>query len=187
VNAYKHLLLEHPLQAEINFRLASILDKKMYRPTEAMPYYEKALDEDKVRSPWHFALANCYEQLGQYEQAAISFTRAIKRQEKHRPGNYRRLGQVLTKLGKKDEALDAFHEAELFSKPNYINQSFYKKNISKDKVRYAISYEYYPVNDHMIFYESLSGTRMMDSPFAIFEHIFNKEDFKNYTHIWVVN
>src|SRR5699024_6466723 len=100
---------------------ASILDKKLYQPEEAIPFYEQALEIDKVRSTWHFSLANCYEQLDRNEQAAGAFLRAIERQEKHRPGNYRRLGQVLTKLGKKDEALDAFHEAELFRKPNFID------------------------------------------------------------------
>src|SRR5699024_3853386 len=41
--------------------------------------------------------------------------------------------------------------------------------------------------DNMVFYESMSGGRMMGSPFAIFEYIVNHKDFENYTHVWVVN
>lgn len=187
VDAYKSQLLQDESNADLFFKLASILDKKLHKPEQALRYYETALELDKVRSPWHFALANCYEQLNDYHNAAKWFKSAIDRQEKHRPGNYRRLASVLVQLGKTDDALIAYKEAELFSQPNYIDQGFYKKNITKEKVRYAISYEHYSVNNQIIFYESLSGTRMMDSPFAIFEHILGKDDFKNYTHVWVVN
>lgn len=187
VDAYKRQLLQNESNADLFFKLASIVDKKLHTPEQALHYYETALELDKVRSPWHFALANCYEQLNDYHNAAKWFKSAIERQEKHRPSNYRRLASVLIQLGRTDDALIAYKEAELFSQPNHIDQGFYKKNITKEKIRYAISYEHYSVNDQTIFYESLSGTRMMDSPFAIFEHILGNDDFKNFTHVWVVN
>ncbi|MCJ7840644.1 CDP-glycerol glycerophosphotransferase family protein [Lederbergia sp. NSJ-179] len=187
IEAYKSQLQQNEKDAELQFKLASLLDKKLYAPEDALKYYEKALELDKIRSPWHFALANCYEQLEDYQNAAEWYESAIARQEKHRPGNYRRLGYVLGQLGKTEEALAAYKEAELFDKPSMIDQKFYKKHINKAKVRYAISYEHYSVNDKIVFYESLGGTRMMDSPYAIFEYIVDEKDFKNYTHIWVVN
>lgn len=187
VDAYKKQLQKDKKNAGLYFKLASLLDKKLYRPEKALKYYETALELNKVRSPWHFALANCYEQLSDYQNAAKWFKSAIARQEKHRPGNYRRLGAVLDRLGKKEDALLSYKEAELFSRPNFVGEAFYKKYINKTNVRYAISYDHYKVDDKMIFYESLSGARMMDSPFAIFEYIFNKEDFNDYTHVWVVN
>lgn len=187
VKAYKEQLLKNKKDAQLYFKLGTILDKKLHLPEQALMYYEKALELDKVLSPWNFALANCYEQLNDYENAIKWFKSAIARQEKHRPGNYRRLGFALNKVGRTNDALDAFKEAEIFSRPNYLEEEFYKKHINKNTVRYAISYEYYSIDNKMIFYESLSGARMMDSPFAIFEHIFNDDDFKEYTHIWVVN
>ena len=187
VEAYKNKLLQDDKDAELHFKLASILEKKLYIPEQARNYYEKALELDKVQSPWHFALANCYEQLKDYQNAAKWYESAISRQKTHRPGNYRRLGYVLDQLGRTEESLAAYKEAELFSKPSIIDQRFYKKNITKDSVRYAISYEHYPINDKMVFYESLGGTRMMDSPFAIFDYIVNDNDFKDYIHVWVVN
>lgn len=187
VEAYKKQILENDQVAEIYFKLAYILDEKLYSPEQALAYYEKALELDKVLSPWHFALANCYEQLNDYYNAAIWFESAIARQGNHRPGNYRRLGLVYSQLGRTKDALGAFKEAEIFSKANFIDGKFYKKHINKATVRYAISYEHYSIDNQIIFYESLSGARMMDSPFAIFENIFNKSNFKNYTHVWVVN
>ncbi|GIN69646.1 hypothetical protein J14TS2_01210 [Bacillus sp. J14TS2] len=187
VEAYKNQLQLNNKDAELQFKLASLLDKKLYAPEDALRYYEKALELDKVRSPWNFALANCYEQLKDYQNAAKWYESAIARQEKHRPGNYRRLGYVLAQLGRTKESLAAYQEAELFDKPSHIDQSLYKKNIAKTNVRYAISYEHYSINDKMVFYESLGGARMMDSPFAIFEYIVNDINFKDYTHVWVVN
>jgi len=187
VEAYKKQLLQNKNDAELYFKLATILDKKLYLPEQALVYYEKALELDKVLSPWNFALANCFEQLNDYENAAKWYKNAIARQEKHRPGNYRRLGIVLNKLGKTEDALVAFKEAELFSRGTFNDAEFYKKHINKASVRYAISYEHYEVNTQMIFYESLVGARMMDNPYAIFENIFNNEDFKDYTHVWVIN
>lgn len=187
VDAYKRQLLQTKNDAELYYKVASLYDKKLHEPDEALMYYEKALALDKVHSSWHFSLANCYEHLKDYHNAAKWFMNAIKRQDKHRPGNYRRLASVLIELGRTEDALKAYREAELFEKPSNIDQGFYKRNIKKAKVRYAVSYEHYPVDDQMIFYESLSGTRMMDSPFAIFENIVEKDDFKNYTHVWVVN
>lgn len=187
VDAYKNQLQQDDKDAELNFKLASLFERKLYTPEQALQYYEKALELDKVQSPWHFALANCYEQLKDYQNAAKWFESAIARQGTHRPGNYRRLGFVLVQLGRTEDALTAYKEAELFSKPSIIDQGFYKKNITKASVRYAISYEHYPINDKMVFYESLGGTRMMDSPFAIFEYIVNDNNFKDYIHVWVVN
>src|SRR5699024_1184335 len=187
VEAYKKQLLQNKNDAELYFKLATILDKKLHSPEQALVYYEKALELDKVLSPWNFALANCFEQLNDYENAAKWYKNAIARQEKHRPGNYRRLGIVLNKLGKTEDALVAFKEAELFSRGTFNDAEFYKKHINKASVRYAISYEHYEVNTQMIFYESLVGARMMDNPYAIFENIFNNEDFKDYTHVWVIN
>lgn len=185
--AYKNTLLQHDQDAELQFKLASLLRKKLNDPEQALKHYEKALELDKVQSPWHYALANCYEQLKDYQRAAKWYASAIARQTKHRPGNYRRLGFVLSQLGRTEEALEAYKEAELFEKPIIVDQGFYKKNIAKEKIRYAISYEHYAVKDKMVFYESMGGTRMMDNPYAVFEYIVNEQDFEDYTHIWVVN
>src|SRR5699024_2340334 len=96
-------------------------------------------------------------------------------------------GFVLNKLGRTREALNAYNEAELFRRPSDMKQPFYKKHITKARIRYAIYYEHYQVDEQMIFYTSLSGARLMGNPYAIFEYIINHEDFKNYTHVWVVN
>lgn len=186
IEAYKEQLLNGDEHAELYFKLASLLDK-LYMHEEALKYYEKALELDKVRSEWHYSLALCYEKTKDYQNAMIWYRSAIARKLQHSPGYYRRLGFVLDQLGELREALVAYKEAELFNKPNVINNNFYKKNIKKSKVRYAISYEHYSINNNMVFYESLSGARMMGNPYSIFESIVNDNDFNNFIHVWVVN
>ncbi len=185
LEAYKDRLSQNDRDAELQFKIASMLDG-INQPGQALSYYENALKLDKVRSPWNFALANCYDQLKDYENAAKWYKNAIARQEKHRPGNYRRLGHALSQLGEMKGALEAYKEAELFSCPSTIDEGFYKKNITKARVRYAISYEHYSIDNKMIFYESLDGARIMGNPYAIFKYIYNHIDFNEYTHVWVI-
>src|SRR5699024_8808523 len=107
-------------------------------------------------------------------------------QEKHRHENYRRLGFVLSKLGKTKEAITAYKEAELFNKYQIDKPEVYKKDITKISTRYSISYEHYTLNDQMIFYESLSSSRTMRISLYIFQTIFIHNDCNKFNHICVV-
>src|SRR5699024_5788239 len=130
VEAFRHRLVQNEKDAKLSFKLGSLLDR-MKKTEQAINYYKNALRIDKVLSPWHFALANCYEQLKDYENAAYWYESAIARQIKHRPTNYRRLANVLNKLGRNKEALKAYNEAELFNCPVNVKQDFYQNNINK--------------------------------------------------------
>lgn len=185
IESFENLLQTKTEDVELLFKLASLLNK-IKKPEKAVGYYEKALELDKVKSPWHFALANCYEQLEDYENAAKSYTNAIERQEKHRPGNYRRLGYVLNKLGRTEEALAAYEEAEAFRKPSFMGKKKYEKYIKQLEVRYGICYEHYSIDNKMIIYGS-SGGRLTDNPFAIFKQLLKNDEFKDFTHVWIVN
>ncbi|MBO1919964.1 hypothetical protein J4710_07680 [Staphylococcus xylosus] len=52
---------------------------------------------NNVRSPWYYQLALCYEEIENYEKAAIAYKNAITRQQTHRPNNFRRLAYMLEK------------------------------------------------------------------------------------------
>jgi len=89
-------------------------------------------------------------------------------------------------MGKNKEALEAYSEAELFRKSSIVTKKNHEKDVKKNEVRYAISYEHYPVVNNMIFYESLSGGRIMGNPYAVFEQVYSDNNFKNYIHVWVL-
>lgn len=41
-----------------------------------------------------------------------------------------------------------------------------------------------PVNEKVIFYETMSGARMGDNPFAIFEYLRAHPEYRDYLHVW---
>lgn len=43
-----------------------------------------------------------------------------------------------------------------------------------------------PTQPNVVFYESMSGARMMDSPYALFLSLYNDPDFEKYHHVWSV-
>src|SRR5699024_10596158 len=186
LDAYKKQLQQNDNNVELNFKIASLLEVKFHKTEQALNYFEEALRLDKTRAEWHFSLANCYEEMRDYYNAAKWYKSAIDRKQKHTPEWYRRLGFALEKLGESNKALEAFQEADLFRRPSSIYNKFYKKHIKGSSTRYAISYDYYQVNDNMVFYESMAGSRLMCNPLAIFQHLMANEEFKHYTQVWTV-
>ncbi|CCI59429.1 putative uncharacterized protein [Staphylococcus equorum subsp. equorum Mu2] len=186
INAYQERLEEENSNAELHYKVATLLKNKN-NIEEAIYHFEKALEFNKVRSPWHYQLALCYEEIGNYENAAVAYKNAIVRQQTHRPNNFRRLAYILEEIDQNDEALDAYNEAELFRKPSYMSKNTYDKHIDSIPVRYAQSYNYYEVEDNMIFYESMGGAGIIGNPSAMFDYLYNNQNYESFTHVWVIN
>lgn len=51
------------------------------------------------------------------------------------------------------------------------------------QAEYAVSV---PTNSKVVFYESMSGARMMDSPYALFLHLYRDREFRDLHHVWSV-
>src|SRR5699024_9706060 len=126
--------------AELNFKIASLLESKFFKPDQALEYFEEALRLDKVRPEWHFSLANCYEEMREYYNAAKWYKSAIDRKQRHTPECYRGLESALEKSGEPNKALEASQQANLFRRPSSIDTEFYKEHIKSSSARYAISY-----------------------------------------------
>src|SRR5699024_8698670 len=186
IEAYKQDLQKDKKNYLLLYQLATLLDK-LNKIEEAIPYYYSALQLYKVEASWHYALGLCYEKISDFRNAAIWYKSAIDRYLNHNEETMRRYANALNYLGETQKSIAAYQEANLFKKPIFATNVQQKNNISKKSVRYAISYEYYEVENNVIFYESLSGTRMMGNPYAIFEQILYQSNFKDYIHVWVVN
>ena len=75
---------------------------------------------------------------------------------------------------------------------NLIKISSAENKYNKDKnykmlVDYTKYYEYMPINEKVIFYESFHGKNMSDSPLAICKALIDNDEFKEYTHVWALN
>lgn len=186
IKAYKQNLSLNSTNYVLLYRLASLLDQLNY-VEEAILYYQEALKLYKVEASWHYALGLCYEKLSDFKNAAIWYEGAKARYLKHNESVIIRFANVLNKLGRTQEANENYQEADLFKKPILATGPQHKNNISKKQVRYAISYEYYEVENNIIFYESLGGARLMGNPYAIFEQILHHRDFEDFVHVWVIN
>lgn len=186
LKAYKEKFHLNESNVNVCAKIATLL-KNSQNYSEAINYYNKLLALDITEAEWHLDLAYCYEQIGEDNSAITWYKSGIDRDLEHNSNSYRRLGFLLYNNGQHHEALETFREAVIFEKPFSVKQGIYDKNIIKKNIRYGISYKHYTVDDNMVFYESMSGGRMMGSPFAIFEYIVNHKDFENYTHVWVVN
>lgn len=54
------------------------------------------------------------------------------------------------------------------------------------RLSYAGYYEKCPVFSNIILYEAYAGRGMVCSPYAIFKMFSKRDEFKNYTHVWVL-
>ena len=59
---------------------------------------------------------------------------------------------------------------------------------SKEELRleYAGMYKSLPVNDRVILYESYAGRGLVCNPYGIFKRFTKRNDFGQYTHVWVL-
>ncbi|MCY8557055.1 glycosyltransferase [Bacillus haynesii] len=64
----------------------------------------------------------------------------------------------------------------------YTNNKKFKRT-----VKFARNFKKNRIDQNIIFYESYHGKAMNDNPFAIFKHLINNEEYKNFTHIWALN
>ena len=75
-------------------------------------------------------------------------------------------------------------------------QTFYMKNeeqILECREKYPLRTAYaefvkeYQLRDNTILYEAFGGRGMIDNPFALFQYLLEKEEYQEYTHIWVLD
>ena len=53
--------------------------------------------------------------------------------------------------------------------------------------KYAKYYKNLLIEDKVILYDSYFGRGMICNPFGIFLELLNNDDFKDYTHVWVID
>lgn len=80
-------------------------------------------------------------------------------------------------------------DSEILEQRRITDESFWTKKISdvdelaRRQAEYSRDVSAHP---DVIFYESMSGARMMDSPYALFRHWLEHPQFKGFHHVWSV-
>lgn len=57
---------------------------------------------------------------------------------------------------------------------------------TKRRAKYAKYYKNLLIEDKVILYDSYFGRGMICNPYALFLELINNDDFKDYTHVWVI-
>ncbi|WP_193081025.1 CDP-glycerol glycerophosphotransferase family protein [Brevibacterium aurantiacum] len=71
--------------------------------------------------------------------------------------------------------------------------AFWSKPLGKNAKTKAVRHQYirdsanFPVNKTVIFYETMSGARMGDNPYGIFEHLRSHPEYGDFLHVWSVD
>lgn len=66
-------------------------------------------------------------------------------------------------------------------------KDFWSRKIEGLRAVYLDYHERVPVSRQVIFYECMSGDRVGDNPFAIFEQLMTNPKYSSYLHVWSLN
>ncbi|EFL77936.1 CDP-glycerol glycerophosphotransferase family protein [Actinobacillus pleuropneumoniae] len=135
-----------------------------------------------------FDLGTYYEFLNDWEQAELAYYQAVSRSEILNSLGYYRLAFVQLKQNKYEEACENFRNYRVMQRPHGVNEDYLSKDIGfAEAASYSEYYNVLKIKDKTILYESFSGQGMSCNPYALFLYLLNHQEYKSWTHIWVVN
>lgn len=146
------------------------------------------LDKDASKAEAWYQLGCLFEEEKQWSKAENAYSQAISRSNDLQSLWQYRLGFVLEKQGKFQKACEVLRSYRVMQRPHGVSEDILSTDISyAEAATYSEYYHVLPVVDKTILYESFSGQGMSCNPYALFLYLFNHEEYKNWTHIWVVN
>ncbi|EAK0440353.1 CDP-glycerol glycerophosphotransferase family protein [Campylobacter lari] len=162
--------------------------EKLYDWTNAEVYYKKALKINYQRPYTHYRLALVLERQKKFEEAVEFYKEALRRNNAYKSYWYFRLCKCLNSLGRYEESAKFLNESQVIqNKPYGLSEDVLKDKNLKRRVFYTECYENLKIIDNVILYESFHGKSMSCNPYAIFLYLLKQDNFKDYTHVWVVN
>ncbi|NYT79831.1 CDP-glycerol glycerophosphotransferase family protein [Alcaligenaceae bacterium] len=134
-----------------------------------------------------YKLGNQAERLQMWKEAAQAYQAAVDCGSNHNSLWYYRLGYVLEKMGRFQEACSAFVETRVFRQSHGVDMSRFKKNAGlMQRMEYTEFLETLPIKKKTILYESFLGSSLGCNPYAIYRELLDNPAFNDFTHIWVV-
>lgn len=148
---------------------------------------EEVLEHDRTHAEAHYALGEQHECAGSWELAAKAYADATARSDEHRPGWYYRLGFVLFRAGRSEEACGAFREMRILKRPYGVDISAFEKHAEQTALAAYREYvQTLPIQQKTIVYESFNGASMGSNPYAIFMELLGRPDFAGWRHVWAL-
>ena len=149
--------------------------------------FSDAIARDATDAETHYLLGEVRERGKDWAGAAAAYADAVARSSPHRPDWYYRLGSVLFRMGRFEEACEAFRETRLFGRPYGVDTNVYiKKPAMYQTMQYRECFDTLPIRPCTVLYESTHGASVGGNPYAIFEYLLDHPDYRNWTHVWAI-
>ncbi|WP_233710844.1 CDP-glycerol glycerophosphotransferase family protein [Helicobacter pullorum] len=169
------------------YKIAMSYDR-LYDWDNAEKYYNKALEINYHRPYTHYRLGFIYERKKEYSKAAQSYQQAVNRSSEYKQFWHYRLGYCLKMMGRFQEACERFLEQQItYQKPYGVDDEKLKNKSFKQQAIYTHYLENTSILTKTILYESFHGRLMSCNPYAIFLYCIHHPQFKDFTHIWVID
>lgn len=134
-----------------------------------------------------YKLGNQAECLQMWQEAAEAYQAAVARANSHNSLWYYRLGYVCLQMGQLEQAAIAFVATRIFKQPHGVDMSRYEKDAGlMQLMEYTEYLETLPVQKKTILYESFLGASLGCNPYAIYQAIVDRQEFRDFIHIWIV-
>lgn len=142
-------------------------------------------------SPWtaeeHYQRAYELELAGNENLSTRFLENATMRNNVYSSDYYYSLGYNLFKKGDYFNAANAFLETRILTKAYGVELADFDKN---DKLKKINSYlEYYnrlTIRDNIVMLESFHGASVSCNPFAIYQHMISRPEFKSFIFVWAI-
>ncbi len=231
-----------------HFRLGFVRERQGDFTGAAAAYQVAALSEEKRSFAWSYRLACVLEKLGRHEEACQAFLKSLRpddigvlpvsdpslasridaliksladdatdaalwwelgearagseswtdafeayrqcaaRTDVHGRRVYHRMGWCLLMMGRHEEACARFRDTRILQRPQGVSEAEFRKDEDvRRNATYTEFYETLPLCQRTVLYESFHGKVMSCNPYAMFLHLLGNADFKDWTHVWVID
>lgn len=146
------------------------------------------IDGDSGDPQWWWQKGNLHETRSEWRDASRAYHQAVMRCGKYNALWYFRLGCSLMNLGDYQSACEAFRNSRVFTRASGITEEHFKGKVGwKRSAIYAEYYETLEIRENAVLYESFHGMSVTCNPYALFLEILGRDEFRDWSHIWVVN
>jgi len=133
------------------------------------------------------ALGDALVAMTEWSDAAKAYSAALVRSNTFSPELFYKYGTALFKAGDYEEACNAYLETKLFKRAYDNETQSTKKQVKLTQRMMYADYLTHPIKENTIVYESFLAASISCNPLAIFKSLFNKPEFENWLHVWIIN
>lgn len=160
---------------------------KLEAKLRSLQMVEARLSQDCSQAESWMLYSRLLEECGQTKEAILALQQAALRFNDHHPGCHHRLGLLLMKAGRLEEACAAFRDQRLIQRAHGVAATplVPSPEMLETEV-YREFFDVLPLMPQTILYESFGGEGCSDNPLAIFNQVQKDPRFAGWKHFWVL-